>query len=96
MATSRAVASLNVLLEYMLPFVKVGGYCICMKGSNVEEELQNSKRALEILGGKIEMVETFNLPGSDICRNIVIIKKIKSIPNKYPRKAGTPVKEPLV
>lgn len=95
-ATSRAVASLNVLLEYMLPFVKVGGYVICMKGSNVEEEINNSKRALEILGGEIEKVDTFNLPNTDYGRNIVIIKKIKNTPSKYPRKAGTPSKEPLI
>lgn len=95
-ATSRAVASLNVLLEYMLPFVKVGGYCICMKGSNVEEEILNSKKSLEILGGVIENVLSFKLPGSDLGRSIVIIKKIKQTPNKYPRKAGTPIKEPII
>ena len=69
--TSRAVASLNVLLEYMLPFTKVGGYCICMKGSNIEEELNNSKRALELLNGKIEKIETLELPGTDYGRNII-------------------------
>lgn len=95
-ATSRAVASLNVLLEYMLPFVKVGGYCICMKGSNVEEEILNSKKSLEILGGVIENVLSFKLPESDLGRSIVIIKKIKQTPNKYPRKAGTPIKEPII
>lgn len=95
-ATSRAVASLNVLLEYMLPFVKVGGYVICMKGSNLDEELSNSKKALEILGGEIEKVDTFNLPNTDYGRNIIIIKKVKNTPNKYPRKAGTPSKEPLM
>lgn len=95
-ATSRAVASLNVLLEYMIPFVKVGGYCICMKGSNIEEELNNAKKALNVLQCKIENIETFNLPGSDYGRNIIIIKKIGETPNKYPRKAGTPAKEPLI
>lgn len=95
-ATSRAVASLNVLLEYMLPFVKVNGYCICMKGSNIEEEILNSKKALEVLGGVIEEVVTFNLPDSDIGRSIVVIKKVKQTPSKYPRKAGTPSKEPIV
>lgn len=94
--TSRAVASLNVLLEYMLPFTKVGGYCICMKGSNIEEELNNSKRALELLNGKIEKIETLELPGTDYGRNIIIIKKINNISNKYPRKPGTPAKEPIV
>jgi len=95
-ATSRAVASLNVLLEYMLPFVKVNGYCICMKGSNVKDELDNAKNALNILGGIIEDVIEFDLPDTDIGRSIVIIKKIKQTPNKYPRKAGTPSKEPIV
>lgn len=93
--TSRAVASLNVLLEYMLPFVKVGGYCICMKGSNIEEEINNSKKALELLNGKIEKIEKFELPGTDFGRNIIVIKKIKNVPDKYPRKPGTPAKEPI-
>ena len=95
-ATSRAVASLNVLLEYMVPFVKVGGYCICMKGSNVDEELDNAKKALDVLNCKVEKVERFNLPGSDYGRNIIIIKKIGKTSKKYPRKPGTPAKEPLI
>lgn len=95
-ATSRAVAQLNVLLEYLLPLVKVGGKCICMKGGNVEEELDNSKKALEILGGKVEKIESFELPNSDIKRNIIIIKKVSPTPKAYPRKAGTPSKKPLV
>lgn len=94
-ATSRAVANLSVLVEYILPLVKVGGKCICMKGSDVQEELKNSKEAIKILGGKIELVEEFNLPGSDIKRNIVVIRKIKQTPNKYPRKPGIPTKNPL-
>ncbi len=95
-ATSRAVASLNVLLEYMVPFIKVGGYCICMKGSNVDEELNNAKKALDVLNCKVEKVERFNLPGSDYGRNIIIIKKIGETSKKYPRKPGTPAKEPLI
>lgn len=95
-ATSRAVASLNVLLEYLLPLLKVGGICICMKGSNAKEELENASKALEILGGKIEKIEEIILPNSDIVRNIIIVRKIKSTPNKYPRKAGTPSKEPIM
>lgn len=93
-ATSRAVAPLNVLLEYLLPLVKVGGKCICMKGSNIEE-IENSKNALKILGGEIEKIEKINLPDSDNERNIIIVKKIKSTPEKYPRKPGIPTKEPL-
>ena len=93
-ATSRAVAPLNILLEYLLPLVKVGGKAICMKGSNIEE-IENAKNALEILGGKIEKIEEITLPNSDIKRNIIIVKKIKNTPSKYPRKPGTPSKEPI-
>lgn len=95
-ATSRAVASLNVLLEYLLPLVKVGGICICMKGSNAKEEIENASKSLEILGGKIEKIEEIILPNSDIVRNIIIVRKIKSTPNKYPRKAGMATKEPII
>lgn len=94
--TSRAVAKLNVLIEYMLPFVKVGGRCICMKSFEIEGELKEAKKAIEILGGKIEKVDEITLPTTDIKRKIVIIKKIKNTPNKYPRKAGTPAKEPII
>lgn len=94
--TSRAVARLASLVEYMLPFVKVGGSCICMKGSNVEEELNEAKNAIKILGGDIEKVDRFLLPESDIERNIVIIKKIKNTSSKYPRKPGTATKQPII
>lgn len=94
-ATSRAVANLSVLVEYLLPLVKVGGKCVCMKGSDIEEEVQNSKDAIKTLGGQIEKVEEFTLPASDIKRNIIVIKKIKQTPNKYPRKPGVPSKSPL-
>lgn len=94
-ATARAVANLATLSEYMLPLVKVGGKSICMKGSEVSEELQNSKKAISILGGEIENIDNFQLPKSDMMRNIVIIKKVKSTPSKYPRKLGTPSKEPI-
>ena len=94
-ATARAVANLATLSEYMLPLVKVGGKSICMKGSEVSEELKNSKKAISILGGEIESIDNFKLPKSDMMRNIVIIKKVKNTPSKYPRKAGTPSKEPI-
>ncbi len=94
--TSRAVASLNVLLEYMLPLVKIGGKCVCMKGSNIEEEIKDSKKALEILGGKITKIDEFNLPNTDMQRNIIIIEKVKSTPKTYPRKAGMATKSPIV
>lgn len=95
-ATSRAVANLATLSEYMLPLVKICGKCICMKGSNVESELEGSKKAIEVLGGTIQKVESFNLPFSDINRNVIIINKIKNTPLKYPRKPGVPSKEPLI
>ena len=94
-AVSRAVANMTTLSEYLIPFVKVGGICICMKGSEIDHELEQAKFAIKELGGKIEKVEKFNLPDSDIERNIVIIKKIKPTPNKYPRKAGMPSKMPI-
>lgn len=91
---SRAVARLRILAEYMLPFVKKNGICICMKGPNIEEEIEESKKSLEILGGKIEKIEHIILP-RDLERNIILIRKIKETPSRYPRKAGTPVKQPL-
>ena len=94
--TSRAVAKLNVLLEYMLPFTKIGGKCICMKAFEIDEELKEAKNAIEILGGKLEKVDIVTLPESNIKRKIVIIKKVKSTLAKYPRKAGTPEKQPII
>lgn len=92
--TSRAVANLTTLVEYMLPFAKVGGKIICMKGPNVEEELTESKKAISILGGKIEQIENINID-SDYERNIIIIKKEKPTPKQYPRGQGKPLKEPI-
>ena len=93
--TSRAVANLSTLSEYMIPLIKIGGKCICMKGSNIDEELKNAEKAVKTLGGKIEKVDTFLLPDTDMGRNIILIKKEKATPNKYPRKAGTPTKDPI-
>lgn len=93
--TSRAVAKLNVLLEYMLPFTKISGRCICMKALEIEEELKEAEKAIQILGGKVEKIETITLENTTIQRKLVIIKKEKETPAKYPRKAGTPTKEPL-
>ncbi len=94
-AVARAVANLPVLLEYCLPFVKINGIFIAMKGSNTEE-LNNSTKALDILGGKIEKIEKFELPSTNIERNVVIVRKFRQTPTKYPRKAGKPSKEPLI
>ena len=92
---SRAVANLSTLVEYLIPFIKLGGKIICMKGSEIEQELEDAKFAIKELGGEIEMIDKINLPKSDITRHIIIIKKIKETPKRYPRKAGTPSKEPL-
>lgn len=93
--TARAVANLAVLSEYLIPIAKIGGKCVCMKGSNVEEEIQSGKKAINVLGGKIEKVDEFVLPDSDISRNVIILSKIKNTPARFPRKAGMPSKEPL-
>ena len=94
-ATSRAVANLSTLSEYLVPLVKIKGKCVCMKASDAEEEIKQAENAVNILGGKIVKVEKFNLPNSDIGRTIIIINKEKSTNGKYPRKPGTPSKEPL-
>lgn len=91
---SRAVANLRVLVEYMLPFLKKDGICICMKGPNIKEEIEEAQNAIEILGGKLEKIENIQLPGN-LERNIILIRKIKDTPEKYPRKAGMPTKQPL-
>ena len=93
--TSRAVANLRTLAEYLLPFVKKEGICICMKGPNVDNELEEAKNSINILGGKIEKIEKIFLKENDMERNILIIRKIQNTPNKYPRKAGIPTKLPL-
>ncbi len=94
-AVSRAVASLNTLSEYSLPFVKVGGYFVSMKGSDVEEELKDAKKGIDILGGKIIDKKEFALPHSDIRHSLIIIKKVRETPTKYPRGGGKPKKKPL-
>lgn len=94
-ATSRAVANLSTLAEYLVPLVKINGKCIAMKGSHIEEELQQSKKAITVLGGKIEKIDYFRLPKSDIDRNIVILHKANKTPAKYPRKAGIPAKKQI-
>jgi len=93
-ATARAVANLATLSEYCLPFVKINGYFICMKGNNIEE-VEEARIAIEKLGGKIKSIEKLMLPECDIERNIIIIKKIKETPKGFPRKAGLPSKNPI-
>lgn len=95
LCASRAVANLSTLTEYCLPFVKVGGQFVSYKSGNVDNELKESSKAIKILGGEAGKVCSFVLPGTDFARTLVPIKKIKMTENKYPRKAGTPSKEPL-
>lgn len=94
-AISRAVANLSVLAEYCLPFVKNGGFFISMKGPNVEEELKQARNAINILGGEIINLNLIKIPFTEITHSLVIIKKVRQCPTKYPRKAGKPAKEPL-
>ncbi len=93
-AVSRAVANMSTLVEYLLPFVKIGGKVICMKGPNFEEELNCAQNAINILGGKIEIVESFYID-EELERNIIIIKKVKETPKKYPRGQAKPLNEPI-
>lgn len=92
---SRAVANITTLSEYCLPFVKVGGCFISYKSSDIEEELAQGKKGISVLGGKLKEVQKFTLPDSDLQRSFVIIEKEKKTPKSYPRKAGTPSKNPL-
>ena len=94
-AVSRAVAPMNVLVEYLLPFVKIGGICICMKGPKADEELKEAKRAIKLLGGEIVKQEKLKLDNEKMERNLIIIKKVSTTAKKYPRKPGMPAKQPL-
>jgi 16S rRNA (guanine527-N7)-methyltransferase len=96
-AVSRAVADLAVLAELCLPFVKVGGLMLAMKGPRVEEEMEQARRACAILGGEIEFTRSFALPApvEPADRVVVGIRKISPTPDRYPRRAGMPAKRPL-
>jgi 16S rRNA (guanine527-N7)-methyltransferase len=93
--TARAVARMSVLSEFCLPLVKVGGHFLAMKALHAKEELDTAQKAISTLGGKLEKVHTFTLPMEDSERSILIIKKEKQTPKKYPRKPGTPGKSPI-
>ncbi len=94
-STARAVAALPTLCEYCLPYVKVGGIFLAMKG-HAEEETEEAQKAIVTLGGTLETVHTFTLPGTDMQRSIVVIRKIRPTPPKYPRGQGKPEKEPIL
>lgn len=95
LCVSRAVANLSSLSEYCIPYVKLNGQFISYKSGNIDMELKEAERAINLLGGKKQEVIRFQLPGSDIDRSLVVIHKEKNTPGKYPRKAGMPAKEPL-
>jgi len=95
LCVSRAVANLATLSEYCLPFVKKNGRFISYKSEKVSEEFEISGKAISVLGGEYENQVTFELPDSDIYRNLFIIKKKSATPGKYPRKSGLPSKEPI-
>lgn len=94
--TARAVARLCVLNEFCLPFVKVGGTFAAMKGTDLTEEIKDAARSFKELKGKVQRVEHFKLPVEESDRHIVLIQKTGPTTGKYPRKAGTPLKSPLV
>ena len=94
-AVSRAVARLSVLCELALPFVRVGGQFIAMKGPKSAEELSEAERAIETLGGKLERVAEYSVPGTDLSHSLVIINKVRPTPKKYPRRFAMIKKTPL-
>ena len=95
LCVSRAVANLATLSEYCLPYVRVDGMFIPYKSGEITEELQQSQNAIHVLGGKVTDVVKFRLPGTEIGRSFVKIKKVQNTAKKYPRKAGLPSKEPI-
>ena len=94
-AAARAVASLPALCEYCLPFVRCGGLFLAMKGQG-GENWSEANRAIGLLGGELTEVHNFNLPGTDMKRTVLVIRKIAPTPSAYPRKAGQPERKPLL
>jgi 16S rRNA (guanine527-N7)-methyltransferase len=94
-ATARAVANMMVLSEYCLPYVKVGGYFIALKGPAAEEEVSTSKNAIGTLGGKFVKIEDTAIPGEEMNHKLVVVEKVSTISEKFPRKAGQIEKKPI-
>ncbi|MBR5809133.1 MAG: 16S rRNA (guanine(527)-N(7))-methyltransferase RsmG [Clostridia bacterium] len=92
---SRAVANMTVLSELCLPFLKVGGYFLALKGPLADEELSSAKKAIHILGGEVTNVFSAKIPGTDLNHKIIIVKKVRHTPQQYPRKPGIATKNPL-
>ena len=95
LCVSRAVANLATLSEYCIPYVKKEGLFVPYKSGEIDDEVQQSKKAIHVLGGKLDDVIKFQLPGTEIGRSFVVIKKVQNTAKKYPRKAGLPSKEPI-
>ena len=95
LCVSRAVANLATLSEYCLPFIRQGGYLLAYKGPDAEEEIAQAKKAIFLLGGQLERIESAPLNRYGLDHRILFIKKVRNTPAKYPRKAGTPSKDPL-
>jgi 16S rRNA (guanine527-N7)-methyltransferase len=94
-AVARAVANLNVLSEYLIPFVKIGGMVLAQKGESGPAEAQSAEEAVKLLGGKLKQLIPVNLPSVAEDRYLVVIEKVAATPPKYPRKPGIPMKQPL-
>lgn len=95
LVTGRAVARMSVLSEYCLPLAKVDGYLVALKGPKAQDELAEAKNAIEVLGGSAKEVKELTLPDTDDERTLIVVKKVKATPKKYPRQAGTPNRKPL-
>jgi 16S rRNA (guanine527-N7)-methyltransferase len=95
LVVSRAVAELRVLLEYCMPFVKTGGFFVSHKGPGAAEEMEQAKKAIQVLGGHAVKTEKMNIPFSEKTHNLVVVKKTSRTPINYPRQAGKPKKSPL-
>lgn len=95
LVTGRAVARMSVLSEYCLPLAKVDGYLVALKGPKAQDELAEAKNAIEVLGGSVKEVKELTLPDTDDERTLIVVKKVKATPKKYPRQAGTSNRKPL-
>lgn len=95
LCVSRAVANLSTLSEYCIPYVRVGGMFVSYKSGEIDDEVRYSVNSIHLLGGRIDKINKFDLPGTDIKRSLVMIEKIEHTKKRYPRKAGIPAKEPL-
>ena len=95
LVVARAVARLPSLLEYLLPFSKIGCVSVAMKGRTAQTEADDSAHALNVLGGRLKDIETFSLPGVDDAHHLVIVEKTAQTPREYPRKPGSPTRQPL-